>query len=253
MAESLPAESEPKTSRRRARELAVITLYQLDVGGHELEPLLEETILQEKIATAARAWYRAAVRTTWAQRAVLDALVDQVSSDWRVERLNRLDLAILRLALAELLLGVLGEKGEPPVVISEAVVLAKRYCGEADAKFINGLLGKASTLEDPLSAAREVAAAGPSAAPLKKFVPKGDDAGRRGPILDDAPPSTPLEHRRVQLKEAEGPGPEIGAPKPKPRPYQDRPRPGGSGPHRTGGGPGPGGPEVYYPPKKPKA
>ncbi len=68
----------------------------------------------------------------------IDQYISEAAPEWPVERLNRVDLAILRLAIYELLI----EKNTPPkVVIDEAVELGKEYGSETTAKFVNGVLG----------------------------------------------------------------------------------------------------------------
>ena len=57
---------------------------------------------------------------------------------WTMERLPRVSLTVLRLALAEMLYG--GEN-KPGVAINEAVELAKKYGADEDYQFVNGLLG----------------------------------------------------------------------------------------------------------------
>jgi N utilization substance protein B len=67
----------------------------------------------------------------------LDELVGKAAPEWPIDKLNRIDLAILRLAIYELL-----EKENPEkVVIDEAVELAKTYGAESSPRFINGALG----------------------------------------------------------------------------------------------------------------
>ena len=58
--------------------------------------------------------------------------------NWTMERLPRVSLTILRLAVAEMLFG--GEN-KPGVAINEAVELTKKYGAENDYQFVNGLLG----------------------------------------------------------------------------------------------------------------
>ncbi len=70
----------------------------------------------------------------------LDEQINAHSVGWKTDRMPRVDLAILRLGLYELLL-----KRDPvPVVINEAVELANIYCGEKSGAFINGVLGAIS-------------------------------------------------------------------------------------------------------------
>lgn len=68
----------------------------------------------------------------------IDDYIQGAAPEWPVDRLNKVDLAILRLAVYELLV----EKKTPPkVVIDEAVELGKRYGSENTPKFVNGVLG----------------------------------------------------------------------------------------------------------------
>lgn len=67
----------------------------------------------------------------------LDKQVRLSAPAWPLKKLNRIDLAILRLASFELL----HSETPPKVVIDEAVELAKEYGGENSPSFINGVLG----------------------------------------------------------------------------------------------------------------
>lgn len=74
----------------------------------------------------------------WESRKRLDPRIEQTAPEWPLEKLNKTDLAILRLALYELLI----EKKEPEkVIIDEAVELAKEIGSEASPSFVNGVLG----------------------------------------------------------------------------------------------------------------
>ncbi len=67
----------------------------------------------------------------------IDKKIQEAAPAWPLENLNKIDLAILRLAVYEL------DEGETPpkVVIDEAVELAKEYGSESSSSFINGVLG----------------------------------------------------------------------------------------------------------------
>ena len=69
----------------------------------------------------------------------IDRLINENSVGWRVERLPKVSLAILRLALCEILYVPSVPTG---VSINEAVELAKKFATQEDASFINGILGK---------------------------------------------------------------------------------------------------------------
>lgn len=68
----------------------------------------------------------------------IDRLIVHAAPEWSIEKINRIDLAILRLATWEL---AIEKKNPPKVVIDEAVELAKKYGAEGSAGFVNGVLG----------------------------------------------------------------------------------------------------------------
>lgn len=68
----------------------------------------------------------------------VDNLIRVVAPEWSLEKINRIDLAILRLASWEL---VIEKKNPPKVIIDEAVELAKKYGAEGSPGFVNGVLG----------------------------------------------------------------------------------------------------------------
>lgn len=70
------------------------------------------------------------------RRAELDKMIQDSSRNWRIERMDVVDLCLLRLATAELVLGTAPDR----VVINEAVELAKRYGTEESHRFVNGVL-----------------------------------------------------------------------------------------------------------------
>ena len=69
----------------------------------------------------------------------LDETILKICKGWRLERLGKTELAILRLAVYELL-----DDNDIPtsVAINEAVELAKIYCSEEAPRFVNGVLAK---------------------------------------------------------------------------------------------------------------
>lgn len=67
----------------------------------------------------------------------LDEVITTNAPEWPVSQINKIDLAILRLAIYELNF----TKTPPKVIIDEAVELGKEFGAETSAKFINGVLG----------------------------------------------------------------------------------------------------------------
>ncbi len=69
----------------------------------------------------------------------IDKKIEEVAPEFPIDKINKVDLAILRLAIFELE----NEKKEPPkVVVDEAIELAKEFGGDTSPAFINGALGK---------------------------------------------------------------------------------------------------------------
>lgn len=72
----------------------------------------------------------------------VDNNIKKAAPEFPIDKINKVDLAILRLAIFELLI----EKKEPPkVIIDEAIELAKEYGGQSSPSFINGALGNIVT------------------------------------------------------------------------------------------------------------
>ena len=89
-----------------------------------------------------------AIRQIWDKLSEVDPTITQAAPEWPLDKLNPIDLAILRLAAFELLI----DKATPfKVIIDEAVELAKQYGGSNSSSFINGVLGTICKLKPPSS------------------------------------------------------------------------------------------------------
>ena len=71
----------------------------------------------------------------------IDAMLNATAKGWKTDRFGSADLAIMRVAVYEMLFD---EKIPEGVAINEAVELAKKYGGDESPAFINGILGKIS-------------------------------------------------------------------------------------------------------------
>lgn len=70
---------------------------------------------------------------------VIDSLLSDASSGWKLTRMGKVDLNLLRLAAYEIRYD---EDVPDKVAINEAVELAKKFGGDSSASFINGILAK---------------------------------------------------------------------------------------------------------------
>jgi N utilization substance protein B len=108
--------------RHIRREKAIKALFSLGFGSKKPQSLLAQKIFVNKKK--------------------IDRIIGQAAPEWPIRQINRVDLAILRLAVFEM---VVKAKEPPKVVIDEAVELAKKYGSEKSASFVNGVLGTVFT------------------------------------------------------------------------------------------------------------
>jgi len=122
--------------RKTARDTAMKLLYGQLLGGGELLTI-EETIEPVGL-TEDDMQYIESVRKDIADKSeAIDALIGKYAVGWSTERMARVDLAILRIAVYEMLY-----RDEVPssVAINEAIELSKKYSGDEAGSFINGVL-----------------------------------------------------------------------------------------------------------------
>ncbi len=78
------------------------------------------------------------------KQSMIDIYIEKYAKEWTVDRMSKVDLAILRLAMFEILYR---EDIPYSVSINEAVELAKKYSSEKSSSFINGILGNFIRME----------------------------------------------------------------------------------------------------------
>ena len=132
-------------SRRSARKNAFFLLFQMDFNEAAEFEQVKELFFAEKeepVEEGDKAFILSEVEGTREHMAEIDALIEQSAKGWDPERMNKVDLAILRLAIYEM------KWGETPVgvAINEAVEMAKKFSSDEAPAFINGVLGKAAQM-----------------------------------------------------------------------------------------------------------
>ena len=130
-------------SRTNARKNAFSLLFQLDFFNNEEIDNSKKIFFDENpdIGGGDMDYIVRAVDGTVEHISDIDKIISENLKGWTIERLNKVDLAILRLAVYEMLYD-----DEPPdgIVINEAVEIAKKYSSDQAPGFINGILGKIS-------------------------------------------------------------------------------------------------------------
>ena len=133
-------ESPAPSGRRAARAAVVQALYEAESTGHPARTALDRIVERDGLPDQYRAFAARLVDAVETDRLALDARIGELAPARPVDRIDRIDRAILRLALAELSLG--GDDPTPPAVIAnEAVEIARLYGSETSPRFINGVLG----------------------------------------------------------------------------------------------------------------
>jgi len=127
-------------SRTKARECALQALYQLDTSGGTPSDVLAGLWAHfEPADDETKRFAEALVRGAQREQQVIDELIQKTSTNWKLERMARVDRNILRLAVYEIL-----KRSEIPVKVSlnEAIELSKKYGSEESSAFVNGILDR---------------------------------------------------------------------------------------------------------------
>lgn len=130
-----------KMSRRELRKNIFLLLFRIEFNTREELQEQTEMLLEEKpeISEADSSYIRNKVDAILDVQEEIDQTIMKICTGWRLERLGKTELAILRLAVYEMLKDDDIPKG---VAINEALELAKIYCSEDAPRFINGVLAK---------------------------------------------------------------------------------------------------------------
>ena len=134
------------SSRSRAREVALQSLYQLDLGrvvkpdGDKLAAI--HRFNRGRLRSGPLVSFAdALVAGVLAQQDGIDAALEARSENWRLSRMAATDRTVLRIATYELF----HTDTPPPVVADEAIELARRYGSAHSPRFVAGILGRLVT------------------------------------------------------------------------------------------------------------
>ncbi|WP_432665215.1 transcription antitermination factor NusB [Wukongibacter baidiensis] len=125
-------------SRRMARETAMQAYYQMEIHK-EYEPDIAEKYVEGAIDNDKdKKYIDEMINIFVTNKETIDKLINDNLKGWDIDRLSKIDLAILRLGLTEMMY-----RDDIPVKVSinEAIELGKRYGTDDSSSFISGLLG----------------------------------------------------------------------------------------------------------------
>ncbi len=127
-------------TRREAREQAFVLMFEKSFRPDEaVLDIAEDAYEDEQIEKDDFALMLA--KKTEDNLEDIDIYIEKYSRGWSIRRIPRVSLAILRIAICEM---IYVDEVPVGVSINEAVELAKKYAGDNDGSFINGILGSVS-------------------------------------------------------------------------------------------------------------
>jgi N utilization substance protein B len=129
--------------RRKAREVALQTLYEVDMSRHRAEEVLNRILFDQEVAEESAVFARNLVMGVIANKENIDENIERYAPAWPIEQISVIDRNILRLAIFEI---IIDNKVPVKVAINEAIELAKSFGTDNSSKFVNGVLGSVSAL-----------------------------------------------------------------------------------------------------------
>ncbi|KAB3527570.1 transcription antitermination factor NusB [Alkaliphilus serpentinus] len=126
-------------SRKIARELCMKTLFQMSILKDYSTEVMNRYLEEELTFDGQQDYINRALEATINNMKTIDEIIEEFSKGWNINRIAKVDLAILRLAFGEILYL---EDIPYAVSINEAIEMAKKYSSDESDNFINGILGK---------------------------------------------------------------------------------------------------------------
>ncbi len=137
--------SDMKSSRRKARSIALQILYEIDCAKHNKEDVINRYKNNDGLDDDTMDFIRSMVNGVLENQPVIDGYIKRFAPAWPLEQISIVDRNILRLAIFEILLD---NKTPVKVAIDEAVELAKKFGSANSFKFVNGVLGSISSITE---------------------------------------------------------------------------------------------------------
>jgi transcription antitermination protein NusB len=129
------------STRRKARVLALQTLYEIDSVGRDPEIVIQRALSLADMTAENSSFMRELVNGTIKNKEEIDKQIKLLAPAWPIDQLAMVDRNVLRLAIFEILYD---NKVPVKAAVNEAVELAKTFGSESSSKFINGVLGAVS-------------------------------------------------------------------------------------------------------------
>ena len=128
--------------RQRSREIAMELLFGMELSKNSYEETIENFVedYEMDLTTIDLEYIKSTVKVVTDNLEKIDGIITESLVNWKLDRISKVNLTILRLAVAEMLYV---EDVPEKVAINEAIELTKKYSDEKSVSFINGVLDKA--------------------------------------------------------------------------------------------------------------
>jgi len=136
--------------RTKARSLALQSLFEIDLTGHNPESVISERLAESDLDSELAAFSRQIVLGVAPLFQILDRFIAEHAPEWPLDQVAVIDRNILRIALWEFAV-----YGQTPlkVAINEAVELAKEFGSDSTPRFVNGVLGSLAAKQNEITQA----------------------------------------------------------------------------------------------------
>ena len=131
--------------RTEAREFFMQLLFQMEMQNDYSEAIKDRFMKENGMDSDQTEYFNRIFKAVAENLPAIDGKLEECSENWKISRMAKVDLSILRLSAAEILyLDDIPDSAS----INEAVDMAKKYGGDDSGKFINGILGKVVKSKD---------------------------------------------------------------------------------------------------------
>lgn len=127
-------------TRREEREQVFILLFEKSFNSDTDMGQLYDFAIENEVITGSD-FVKTLLNKTWENIEEIDGNIEKFSVGWKINRISKVALAVLRLAVCEILYF---DDIPVGVSINEAVELCKKYAAKEDSSFVNGILGSLS-------------------------------------------------------------------------------------------------------------
>ena len=128
--------------RKRSREIAMELLFSMEISKNSYEQTIESFIenYEMDLKTIDLEYIKEVMKSVTDYKEEIDEIIKNSLIKWNIERVSKVNLIIVRLAIAEML--YIDDVPEV-VAINEAIELTKKYSDDKSVSFVNGALDKA--------------------------------------------------------------------------------------------------------------